>query len=262
MAATQDMAGHYAHLIVAAICAFFAFWMAAGLKGGTPVAKTERLPVRELMLSGYHEALTNPRIALSYACAFVARSDLVLLGTYSVLWGTTAASAQGMPAAQALAEGRKVFAIASTAALLWLPVMGFLIDRVNRVTGVIICMSIASAGYIGTIFIDDVLARESIPLIVLLGMGQISAFAGAQTLIAKEATDATRGSVVGMFNVFGAAGILISTAVGGQLFDAVGPYAPFALVGTLSLGLIAAAVVVRQRAPGPISDHASRASAT
>ena len=257
--ATQDMAGHYAHLIVAGLCALFAFWMAAGLKGGTPVAKTERLPVRELMRSGYREAVTNPRIALSYACGFIARSDLVLLGTYSVLWGTTTAAAQGMPAAQALAEGRKVFAIASVAALLWLPVMGLVIDRVNRVTGVIICMSIATAGYLGTMFIDDVLSRAAIPWLVLLGMGQISAFAGAQTLIAKEATDVTRGSVVGMFNVFGAAGILVSTAVGGVLFDKVGPHAPFNLVGALTLLLIAAAVVVRRRAPGPLSDHAVRA---
>lgn len=253
--ATQEQAGHYAHLIVAGLCAFFAFWMAAGLKSGTPVAKTERLPVRDLMRSGYAEALANPRIALSYACAFIARSDLVLLGTYSVLWGTTTAAAQGLPAAEALAEGRKVFAIASTAALLWLPVMGIIIDRLNRVTGVIIAMSIATAGYLGTIFIDDVLSREAIPLLILLGMGQISAFAGAQTLIAKEATNETRGSVVGMFNVFGAVGILISTAVGGLLFDNVGPHAPFNLVGGLSLLLVAAAVIVRRRAPGPLSDR-------
>lgn len=258
--ASQEAAGHDAHFVVAGLCFAFALLLAVGLKSGTPVAREARPPVRELFRSGFAEARNNPRIALSYVCAFIARSDLVLLGTYSVLWGTTAATAKGMDAAQALAEGRKVFAIASTAALLWLFVVGFMLDRLNRVTGVIVCMTIACLGYMGTILIDDPLSKAAIPLIVLLGMGQISAFAGAQTLISKEAGQATRGSVIGMFNMFGAVGILVSTFIGGILFDSIGPYAPFVFVGTLTLGLIAAAVLCRIKAPGPLSDRGARAA--
>jgi MFS family permease len=253
--ASQEAAGHDAHFVVAGLCFAFALLMAVGLKGGTPVEREQRPPVGELMRSGFREALANPRVALSYACAFIARSDLVLLGTYSVLWGTTTATAKGMDAAQAMAEGRRVFATASVAALLWLVVIGVVLDRVNRVTGVVICMTIACMGYMGTMLIDDPLAKSAIPLLVLLGMGQISAFAGAQTLIAKEAAVATRGSVIGMFNMFGAAGILISTLVGGILFDAIAPQAPFVFVGTLTLALIAAAVLCRIKAPGPMSDR-------
>jgi MFS family permease len=248
--ASQEMAGHDAHFVVAGLCVFFALLLAVGLKGGTPVAREQRPPVSELFRSGFTEGRANPRIALSYACAFIARSDLVLLGTYSVLWGTTAAMAKGMEAAQALAEGRKVFVIASTAALLWLFVIGVVLDRVNRVTGVIICMTIACLGYLGTILIGDPLSKAAIPLLILLGIGQISAFAGAQTLIAKEAPTASRGAVIGMFNICGAAGILFSTFVGGILFDRVGPHAPFVLVGCLTVFLIVAAVACRIRAPG------------
>lgn len=258
--ATQEAAGHDAHFVVAGLCFAFALIMATGLKGGTPVARAQRPPVRELFRSGVSEGIANPRIVLSYACAFIARSDLVLLGTYSVLWGTTVASAKGMDAAQALAEGRKVFATASVAALLWLFVIGVVLDRVNRVTGVIICMTIACMGYMGTMLIDDPLEKAAIPLLVLLGMGQISAFAGAQTLIAKEASVATRGSVIGMFNMCGAIGILVSTFVGGILFDRVGPHAPFVFVGSLTLLLIAASIVCRVKAPGPLSDRGTRAA--
>lgn len=259
--ASQEAAGHDAHFVVAGLCFAFALLLAFGLKGGTPVAREERLPVRELFRSGFAEARANPRIALAYACAFIARSDLVLLGTYSVLWGTTAAAAQGMDAADALAEGRKVFATASMAAVLWLFVIGVVLDRVNRVTGVIICMTIACLGYLGTMLIGNPLSRAAIPLVVLLGVGQISAFAGAQTLISKEAAQENRGSVIGMFNMFGAVGILVSTFVGGILFDAIGPHAPFVFVGVLTLGLIAAAAVCRIKAPGPLSDHGARAIA-
>jgi predicted MFS family arabinose efflux permease len=122
-------------------------------------------------------------------------------------------------------------------------------------------MSIAAVGYLGTMLIDDPSTRSALPMIVLLGIGQISAFAGAQTLIAKEAVDATRGSVIGMFNAFGAVGILISTFVGGILFDRVGPHAPFNFVGLLTLGLIVAAVIVRRKAPGPLSDRSTETSA-
>lgn len=216
--------------------------------------------MRDLFRSGVSEGRANPRIALSYACAFIARSDLVLLGTYASLWGTTAAVAKGMAATQAIAQGGRIFGTASLAALLWLPVIGVVLDRVNRVTGVIICMTIACIGYMSTILIDDILALSALPFLLLLGMGQISAFAGAQTLIAKEAQAANRASVIGMFNICGAAGILISTAVGGVLFDRIGPFAPFAFVGTLTLLLIAAAVACRVKAPGPLSDRSARAA--
>lgn len=253
--ASQLEASHYTHLVIAGICLFFAAMMALGLKGGTVVAKAERLPVRELLRSGFSEAARNPRIALAYACAFIARSDLVLLGTYLTLWGYNAALEQGVASTAATAAGSGIFAKASGAALLWLVVIGLLIDRFNRVTAVMICMGIAALGYLGTMLVDDPLSTAALPLIILLGMGQISAFAGAQTLIAKEAVDATRGSVIGMFNAFGAVGILVSTFIGGILFDRVGPHAPFVFVGVLTLGLIVAAAVVRMKAPGPLSDR-------
>ncbi|MCK6371756.1 MAG: MFS transporter [Gammaproteobacteria bacterium] len=257
--ASQEAAGHDAHFVVAGICLTVAVLLYLGLKKGTPVQRAERPPLGDLVRSGVHEA-RNPRIALAYACAFIARSDLVLVGTYSVLWGTTTAIAQGMEPAEAMSAGRKVFAIASTAALFWLPVIGFVLDRVNRVTGVMLCMGIAAAGYLGTSFIDDVLSSAAIPLVVLLGMGQISAFAGAQTLIAREAPEATRGSVIGMFNMFGAVGILFSTGVGGRLFDTFGPAAPFQLIGVMTLVLVLLAAWCRVKAPGPAVDRRGAAA--
>ena len=74
----------------------------------------------------------------------------------------------------------------------------------------------------------------AIPFFVLLGIGQISAFLGAQTIIGKEAPEAVRASVIGVFNFCGALGILVLTGIGGVLFDRVGPWAPFFLVGLLN----------------------------
>jgi predicted MFS family arabinose efflux permease len=54
-----------------------------------------------------------------------------------------------------------------------------------------------------------------------------------------------------MFNVFGAIGIIVSVGVGGRLFDAYSPAAPFAFIGLLTVLAVAFAIFVRLKAPGP-----------
>jgi MFS family permease len=242
-------ASRIAHGIVFAACAFSSVLYMIGLKKGTPGKKEERPPFRELLVSGLIEG-RNPRIALSYAAAFVARGDLVILGTFAVLWGNYAGIQQGLEPAVAAARGAGVFGIASAAALLWLGVLGSFMDRINRVTGAVISMALATVGYSMMWFVEDPLAPEAIPYLLLLGVGQISAFFGATVLISHEAPRLKRGAVIGMFNMCGAVGIFISSGVGGRLFDSVGPAAPFLLVGAMNGVVFLLAVVVRILSPG------------
>ena len=244
-----ETAGRYTHWLITAICVVSALVLARGLQSGTPVAAEERESIRELFRSGYRCA-RNPRIALAYASAFVARSDLVVLGTFTVLWGSTAGIAAGMDSGAAVSAGRRIFVVCQSAALLWAFVVGLFLDRFNRVTGLLICMALAAAGYLGMAFVDDPLSPAATPLFALLGVGQISAFFGATALIGAEAPRVERGSVIGVFNLAGAIGILFAGLVGGNLFDGVSPKAPFILIGLLNMGVFLAAVVVRIRAPG------------
>lgn len=256
------------HGVVAAACFISAIVFMLGLKKGTPGGKEERPPVGELIKSGFTEALINPRIALSYACGFVARSDQVILGTFTVLWGTTVGVSMGMDYATAAGKGALIFAIAGTASLLWLPVLGPMLDKFNRVTGVIICMTCAAIGYSSMYFVDETnmfttsgfpLSTESALLFVLLGIGQISAFLGATILVSQEAPKLKRGAVVGMFNTFGAIGIFIAVAIGGRLFDIVGGYGPFVLIGSLNAVVVLFAIIVRIKSPGDMSGNKSGA---
>ena len=109
------------------------------------------------------------------------------------------------------------------------------------------------------------LTQQTIVLFALLGAGQISAFMGATLLISHEAPKLKRGAVVGMFNTFGAIGIFIAVAIGGRLFDSVGGYGPFLLIGGFNAVVVLVAIVVRMKSPGDmprqikaapvISDH-------
>lgn len=249
---TPEMAGYLAHFIVAGLCFVSAIVVAVGLKKGTVVSHEQRPPLKDLVISGF-AAARNPRIALAYACAFIARGDLVVIGTFVNLWGTNAGIAAGMDPAAASAQGRLLFAAATGAGLVWLPVMGFMLDKVNRVTGTVICMTLAALGFLFTDMVDDPLAKESLVFFILLGIGQISAFVGAATLIGQEAPKESRGAVVGLFNMSGAVGILFCTAIGGRLYDSIGPHAVFEMVGSITVIVVLYAIWVRWKAPGPMT---------
>lgn len=246
-------AGRYTLALVAAVSVISALVIALGLKPGLEVAKEKRPSVSELVKSGFR-AMRNPRIALAYGSAFVARGDLVMLGTYTLLWGQNAAIADGFSAAAAVEKGRIPFIVAQSTALLWAGAIYFIIDRFNRVTGLALCMGLAAAGYLSMYFVGDPMMKSTLPLFALLGLGQISAFFGATVLIGQEAPIAERASVVAAFNFCGAIGILVTIQIGGYLFDHVSPAAPFIMIGILNLAVLLGALYVRARHPGdPVS---------
>jgi len=250
-------AGRAMHWAVVAMCLINVLVIRYGLKGGTPTKRHERPPIKALILSGLAHG-KNPRIALAYSSAFVARSDLVITGTFTVVWGTVAAHHQGFGDLEAAGKGAMLFATTQTAALLWAPAMGFILDRINRVSAIVFSMSLACIGYASLIFVNDPLSPAAIPFFVMLGVGQMSAFFGATTLIGQEAPLAERGSVIGMFNMLGAVGIILSGIIGGRLFDSIAPWAPFVMIGIIN-GLIAlAGLVVRRTAPGPMPEKSWR----
>ena len=249
-------AGLYTHLAIAGVALVSAVVVGFGLKGGTEVRKEDRPPLRDLVTSGIRCA-KNPRILLSYAAAFVARGDQSIIGTFLPLWGTTAGIAMGMTPAEAVKKGMMIFIISQGAALLWAPVIGTLIDRWNRVTALSVCMGFASIGYLSLGLISNPHEPGSIISFILLGIGQISAFLGSQSLIGQEAPKAERGSVIGIFNISGAVGILVITTLGGRLFDSMSPKAPFIVVGAINALVMLAGIYVRIKYPGklPVSEQ-------
>ncbi len=246
-------AGRYTHWLLVAIALTTALVAWLGLKPGTPTKKEEQPDIKHLIKAGFLEG-RKPRIALAYASAFVARSDLVIVGTFVVTWGSVAAIDAGLSEAEASARGGMLFGIVQTAALLWSPVIGLLLDKINRVTGIAVCMGLAAIGFSSTAFITDPLSPSAIPFFLLLGVGQVSAFFGATTIIGQEAPTAERGAVVGMFNMMGAVGILVASSAGGRMFDSVAPSAPFVLIGSINTCIFIAALIIRQKSPGYIPD--------
>jgi MFS family permease len=240
-------AGQITHFIIAGLCLFAAVVAWLGLKPGIPIHRHLRPSVKELFASGFAEA-RNPRVLLAYSAAFIARGDQAVNAFFLILWGTLAGKAAGLSAPDAVKAGTIMFVSAQIAALIWAPILGPLLDRLDRVTALAICMVLAAIGNLSLLLLDDPLSSYGIIFFILLGIGQVSVFLSAQSLIGQEAPADKRGSVLGAFNISGAVGILLITALGGRLFDSIDPRAPFVVVGAINVLLFFASLYVRLKA--------------
>ena len=160
-----------------------------------------------------------------------------------------------MSPAEAAGQGALIFVVAQIFGLVWSPIMGLIIDRVNRVSASIFGMGLASVGYSSMYFVEDPLNPIYYPLYGLLGLGQISAFFSSQALIGQEAPAKERGAVIGFFSLSGALGILVATSIGGYLFDAWIDAGPFVFVGALNFIIFLLAIFVRIKSPGMMADE-------
>lgn len=230
----------------AVLCLLVSTVLALGLKGGPPIHVEKRDPLLVTLRTGL-AAGRNPRIALAYAAAMVARGDMAVLGTFFVLWLTQKGVAGGLATVEANAVALKFYILIQVFALLWLPVMGWLLDRVDRVLGLALAMVLGGIGYGSLWFFDDPLAGSMYVGAVLVGMGEMSANIASLTLIGSEAPVKVRGAVIGLFSLFGALGILLVAKVGGIMSGTYGTLAPFLLVAGANVVVLVLAGVVRAR---------------
>jgi len=242
-------AGRYSLWTVMCICLFVAAIVRFGMKAGTPGGDAKKDNVLTLMKVGLKQG-KNPRIALSYGAAFVSRGDLVIVSNFLMLWLVLAGRESGLDGPAAQARAGMISGLVQLCAVCFAPVMGILIDRINRVSAVIIAVTLAAIGYINMGLLDDPLGPRMYVAAALLGAGEIAGVLASQALIAQDAPERERGSVFGTFGFFGAIGIFVAIIVGGQLFDNWRPGGPFIFMGCVNILLFIFAVWVRIYHPG------------
>ncbi len=244
---SEVWAGRAAYLTAAAICGISALVM-LGLKPGRPDQVSERVPLVTLVRQGL-AAGRMPRIALAYAASFAARADLVIVALFLALWVQSAAIADGYSAAEAAARQGALFGIVQGVALLWAPFFGWLADKIDRVSLVIVAVVLSIVGYGWMGLTPDPTEPAAFGAAALLGIGQASGILASQVLIAQEAPGPIRGAVIGMVGFFGALGILAISKVGGWAFDAWMPGAPFVIMALANVVLLVFATYVRVAVP-------------
>ena len=169
----------------------------------------------------------------------------MVVSTFLSLWAKEAGLLAGMSLQEAVAKAGTLAVIVSVSQLLFSPVVGFVLDKVDRLTGMSMAMGLAGVAYLWVGFSPDPLALVFIPAALMLGMGESAAILSGAAVIGQEATEDIRGSVVGLFNFCGSVGTLVIAVVCGFLFDAWMPGAPFVFVGCINLLILVAAIRVR-----------------
>lgn len=247
------MGGKIMYLFAAVLCIVSAAIFYRGLAPGVPADISKdvkgRASVGELLQSGI-KAGANPRIALSYAAAFVARSDMVIKGMFLALWAIQSGRDMGLRPDESMARFGIMYVAMYAVSFFSAPLFGWFIDRVNRVTVMMVALGIAAAGYSCVILLDTPLDMSAMPYLMLMTLGSSCMIKASLALVGQEAEARTRGSVIAFNSFCGAIGILLFSSIGGRLFDQVAPWAPFVMLGVYQFLLFLVAGVVRITAPG------------
>lgn len=222
-----------------------------GLSPQLPEPENRTKSMFEGLSDAWEESKRNPRIRLSYIAAFCARGDFAVIGIYFSLWFTHVGSANGLTVEEIGAKIGMYFGLLNIAIMLWAPVYGFIIDKINRVMAVTIALALASLGYTMMGLIDDPFVPAAIiPACIVLGMGEAAAIVSCGSLVGQEAPARIRGSVIGCYALCGTVGILTLTYTSGRLFDAISPTAPFLFMGAVNAIVVLIALYVRIKHPG------------
>ena len=246
-------AGQIMFLTCTGWCLISSMVLQFGLKSGLAVSKKNRVDTKTLVMAGFKYGATNPRIALSYAGAFAARSDVVIKGLFLSAWAAVDAAEYGLTMGQAMGRFGLLFAFMSLASFVSAIPFGWLIDNINRVTAFLIALGFATVGYLSMGIITSPLDMAMLPYFIILSLGSSFMMKSSLSLIGQEAPPEQRGSIIATNGMFGAVGILVFTLIGGYTFDAWGPWSPFVLAGVYKLMLIFVGLLVRWKAPGTVA---------
>ncbi len=243
---------------MAVVAVIVALAMFLGLKPGQATHNEEKVSLIQQTRDGF-AAAKDSGVMLAYGSSFVARGNLTVVGTFFTLWGSIYGTNElGMTAAEALAKSGGIVAISYIASLFSAPIFGIMSDRMKRVDALAITLLIGAIGYTGTYFIDNPFSLGMIGLLILIGMAEVGCIITSGVLIAQQAEEKIRGSVVGIFTFSGAMGILIASVVGGQLFDNWLKSGPFVFFGFIAACVFIWALIVRNKIkPVAEANHAA-----
>jgi MFS family permease len=234
-------AGTYTIWVGTLACLITAVVVFIFMKPGLKQQEQNKAPFKELLTDGYRVAKKDSRIRLAYFASLAARGDIVVVGLFTFLWTSRFAIDNGMTIEQGYARGATIVPVITSTVLVTAPIFGFIMDRIDRVYGIMIAFFISSLGYLAMGLVEDPMSFNVIPVAILLGMGEGACIISSTSLIGKTAPVAIRGTVFGAFAMCGAIGQMIAGGFGGFLFDYIytGPYL---LMGVLNFTVLLLAI--------------------
>jgi MFS family permease len=213
-----------------------------------PKLEQGRVPwrqVRDLLVK-------EERLRLGFVSAFFARSDMVFIGMFLMMWFIYFADIVGVGQAEAAARGGALIGYAGVVVLVSVSFWGRLIENFGRVQSLAAGLVLSGLGFASMGFVVNPFDWFIVLPMTLIAVGQAGCLIAPQVLTIDMTPENIRGSVLGAFNVVGGIGIIFFVQTGGFLFDEIGPHAPFVFIGFGNLLLVCYAAWVMR---GEIGGH-------
>ncbi|MCK5009880.1 MAG: MFS transporter, partial [Deltaproteobacteria bacterium] len=213
--------------IIGGLAILGAFISRVGLVDRMPKEKPKKLGYKEI----YRTVSKSLSLKVSYIVTFVARADVVIIGTLIFVWVVYVAEDFGIDPVKASTKGAIVMLVMTFATFFSFPVVGVLLDRIGRIPVLIATLIIGGTGYCLMAMTENPFSPVLYAFACMIGIGFAGAVTGANTLASDASPKPILGSVMGGLNTMQPIGVLIFLQLGGFLFDKVGPWGPFALKG-------------------------------
>lgn len=209
----------------------------------------DRMPAKVEKKTGLRDIFPVVRqsstLKASYLFSLVTRADVVVLATFLVSWGVKAADRFGMTAGDATGKATIPLILMGVFSFLAYPVIGVLLDKWGRMPTLLLSLGLAA----GAMFVIAITPNPFSPVmyvaVVLAAFGISGSVAGANTMATDASPPNMIGAVLGGLNTMQPIGILFFLAVGGILFDTLGPGWAFALKGAANVVLLVWVFMIR-----------------
>ena len=200
----------------------------------------ERLPERKEESAGVKELISVVKESLamkaSYLCALVTRVDVPITATYLITWAVQIAPRYGMTSETASFKGAVPMMVMSTFTLVAFPVFGILLDRWGRVPTIILTLFLGGMGFLIIAGAPSpFLSGATLIGVTLVGCSVCGAVVGSSALAADASPPELMGSTLGGLNTMAQVGLIFFLAIGGVLFDKVGPGGVFVVKGMANI---------------------------
>jgi DHA1 family tetracycline resistance protein-like MFS transporter len=233
----------YTGMLLTAVISLLGAWLAKScLVDVAPKLEAKSIPWRRI----WGLVRAEPHMRLAFTTSFFARSDMVFVGLFLMMWFIYFADLVGMTQEAAAARAGQLIGVLGLAVMASIPLWRIFIERQGRVKAIILGMALSGFGFLLLGFMVNPFNWYIIFPVMLVAAGQAGCFVAPQILTVDYAPRDLLGSVLGAFNVVGGIGIIIFVQVGGLLFDLIGPPAPFLFTGIGNLLILSYAAWVQR----------------
>jgi MFS family permease len=193
----------------------------------TAVFMKDRMPEQAVEKQGLRDVIPlvkeSKALKAAYMTCLITRADIVVLATYLVAWGVKAGPAAGYDSGKATLMATIPMMIMGVISLVAFPVIGVMLDKKGRMPTILFSVLCAGIGMLLVAIAPGPFHWLCFVAALFAGVGMAGSIVGANTLAMDASPITLMGAVMGGLSTMQPIGILFFLALGGKLFDVIGP---------------------------------------